>query len=177
MPWCSYYVYLHIYKIFKKQLWMCWSFNQKFDPNRAREPMHTSMRFHFLYCRICTYVHYLLTIINLISSTYICTFWICVIFARLKVKSLELRYWLGGCFLLFGPIFVQQMTIVKYPVRDIKKTKPRIYKFPNLKCCKMSFKAFEMKKQGLKCFFKVIIRNNTPLTRGFKRLSGLLAAL
>ena len=38
------------------------------------------------------------------------------------------------------------------PVRDIKKTKPRIHQFTNLKCFKMSFKVFEMKKQGLKCF-------------------------
>ena len=39
----------------------------------------------------------------------------------------------------------------------------------------MFFKAFKMKKQGLKCFFKLI--NNTTLKRGFKRLSGLYAAL
>ena len=38
------------------------------------------------------------------------------------------------------------------PVWDINKMKPRIHQFTNLKCCKMSFKAFKMKKQGLKCF-------------------------
>ena len=32
----------------------------------------------------------------------------------------------------------------------LQKTKPRILQFMNLKCCKMSFKAFKMKKQGLK---------------------------
>ena len=37
-----------------------------------------------------------------------------------------------------------------------------IHQFTNLKCCKMSFKAFKMKKQGL---------NDTPLKRGCKRLS------
>ena len=42
------------------------------------------------------------------------------------------------------------------PVRDIKKTKPRIHQFTNLKYCKMSLKAFKMKKQGLKGFFKVM---------------------
>ena len=31
-----------------------------------------------------------------------------------------------------------------------------IHQFTNLKCCKMSFKAFEKKKQGLNCFLKVI---------------------
>ena len=82
--------------------------------------------------------------------------------AYLKFKSLELRYWLGRCFLLFGPIFVQQMTIVKYPVRDIKKTKPRILQFTNSKCYKMSFKAFKLKRLGLKGFFEVIKR---PLCR------------
>ena len=45
-------------------------------------------------------------------------------------------------------------------------SKKRNHQFTNLKCCKMSFKAFKMKKQGLKCFFKV--RNNAPLKRGFK---------
>jgi len=45
----------------------------------------------------------------------------------------------------------------------------------NLKSCKVSFKAFKMKKQDLKCFIK--IRNNSPLKRVFKRLSGLFAAL
>ena len=45
----------------------------------------------------------------------------------------------------------------------------------------MSFKAFKMKKHGLKCLFKVM--NNKQYTikrgfkRGFKRLSGLNAAL
>ena len=34
------------------------------------------------------------------------------------------------------------------PVRDIKKTKPRIHQFTNLKFFKMSFKAFKMKKKG-----------------------------
>ena len=49
-----------------------------------------------------------------------------------------------------------------------------IHQFMN---CKMSFKVFKMKKQGLKCFLKWQIRNNTPLKRGCKRLSGLYAAL
>ena len=31
-------------------------------------------------------------------------------------------------------------------------SKKRNHKFTNLKCCKMSFKAFKMKKQDLKCF-------------------------
>ena len=35
------------------------------------------------------------------------------------------------------------------PVHDIKK---RNYEFTNSKCCKMYFKAFQMKRQGLKCF-------------------------
>ena len=39
-----------------------------------------------------------------------------------------------------------------------KKKKPRIHQFANLKCCKVSFKAFKMKKYLL--FFKV--RINTP---------------
>ena len=50
-----------------------------------------------------------------------------------------------------------------------QKTKPPIHQLTNLKCCKISFKAFKMKKQGWKCFFKV--RNNTlliPLTRVLK---------
>ena len=34
---------------------------------------------------------------------------------------------------------------------------------------------FKMKKQGLKCFFKVI--NNTPLKRGFKRPSAFMQHL
>ena len=34
----------------------------------------------------------------------------------------------------------------------IETTNSSILQFTNLKCCKMSFKAFEMKKQGLKCF-------------------------
>ena len=38
--------------------------------------------------------------------------------------------------------------------RDIKNTKPRIHQFTNVKCCKMSFKAFDMKWQGLKCLLK-----------------------
>ena len=33
-----------------------------------------------------------------------------------------------------------------------QKTKPRILQFTNLKCCKMSFNSFKIKKQGLKCF-------------------------
>ena len=37
-------------------------------------------------------------------------------------------------------------------------TNSQINQFTNLKCCKMSFKAFKMKKQGLKCFCKVINR-------------------
>jgi hypothetical protein len=43
----------------------------------------------------------------------------------------------------------------------------------------MSFKAFKMKKQGLKCFCKAVSFEIicTPLKRGFKRLSGLYAAL
>ena len=36
-----------------------------------------------------------------------------------------------------------------------QKNKTRILQFTNLKCCKMPFKAFTTKKQGLKCFFKV----------------------
>ena len=34
------------------------------------------------------------------------------------------------------------------PVHDIKK---RNYEFTNSKCCKMYFKAFQMKRQSLKC--------------------------
>ena len=48
-------------------------------------------------------------------------------------------------------------TILATKLQDliiIKHTKPRIHQFTNLKCCKMSFKAFKMKKQGLKCFLK-----------------------
>ena len=37
----------------------------------------------------------------------------------------------------------------------------------------MPFRAFKMKKQGFKTFFKQQIRNDTPLKRGFKRLSGV----
>ena len=45
--------------------------------------------------------------------------------------------------------FCQQ---TKYLTCDIKKTKSRIRQFTNLKCWKMSFKAFKMKKQGSKYF-------------------------
>ena len=33
-------------------------------------------------------------------------------------------------------------------------TNSTIHQFTNLKCCKMSFKAFKMKKQGLRCLLK-----------------------
>ena len=33
-------------------------------------------------------------------------------------------------------------------------TNSPIQQFTNLKCCKMSFKAFKMKKQALKCFLE-----------------------
>ena len=36
----------------------------------------------------------------------------------------------------------------------IKKTKPRIHQFTNLKRCKMFFKSFKMKRQDRKCFLK-----------------------
>ena len=55
-----------------------------------------------------------------------------------------------------------------------QKTKPRIHQFTNLKCCKISFIAFKMKKQGLKCFFKVI--NKKPLKRGFIKALWLLCS-
>ena len=45
--------------------------------------------------------------------------------------------------------------------------KPRIHEFKVLQ------NVFKMKKQGLKCFLKKEIRNNTLLKRDFKRLSGL----
>ena len=39
-------------------------------------------------------------------------------------------------------------------VRNLfKKAKRQILQFTNLKCCKMSLKAFKLKNQGLKCFF------------------------
>ena len=38
--------------------------------------------------------------------------------------------------------------------RNHEFTNSRIYQFTNLKCCKMSFKAFKMKKKSLKCFLK-----------------------
>ena len=33
-------------------------------------------------------------------------------------------------------------------------SKKQNHEFTNSKCCKMYFKAFKMKKQGLKCFIK-----------------------
>ena len=60
----------------------------------------------------------------------------------------------------------------KWPVRDIKKN-PRNHEFTNLKCCKMSSKAFKMKKQGLKCFLKK--KNLIHHYKGV--LKGLYAAL
>ena len=40
-------------------------------------------------------------------------------------------------------------------VRNLfKKAKRQILQFTNLKCCKMSLKAFKLKNQGLKCFLK-----------------------
>ena len=48
------------------------------------------------------------------------------------------------CVCKLFPIFI----VLNQPVRDIKKTKPPIHHFTNLKCCKMSFKAFRMKKKG-----------------------------
>ena len=53
--------------------------------------------------------------------------------------------------------------------------KKRNHQFTNLKCCKMYLKGFKMKRQGLKCFQSIWIRNNTLLQRGFKRLAGLFA--
>ena len=55
-------------------------------------------------------------------------------------------------------------------------TNSPILKFTNLKCCKMSFKSFKIKKQDINFFLKEI-KNHTLLKRGFKRLVGLFAVL
>ena len=77
---------------------------------------------------------------------------------------------LGKLFYLKTSMFLLFTT----SVCDIKK---RNHKFTNLKCCKMSFKAFKMKNQGLKSFYINEKIDNTPSKKGFKRLSGLYAAL
>ena len=60
-----------------------------------------------------------------------------------------------------------------------QKTKPRILQFTNSPI--LEFKVLQnvlkMKKRGIKCFFKVITRNDTPLKGGCKRLFAIYAAL
>ena len=54
---------------------------------------------------------------------------------------------------------MHKQPIIKHnkAVCDIKKRKPPIHQFTNLKCCKMPLKAFKMKKTTrLKMFFKVM---------------------
>ena len=59
-------------------------------------------------------------------------------------------------------LFQSIYSCINYITQNITKnsynlfvtSKKRNLKFKNLKCCKMSFKAFKMKKQGLKCLLK-----------------------
>ena len=83
--------------------------------------------------------------------------------------AIELRVDLSRILCKFQPEFSYN-----YTNKKTETTHLRIHQFTNLKCDNMSFKAFKIKKQGLKCF---IIINNTQLERGFGRNSGLYAAL
>ena len=67
-------------------------------------------------------------------------------FSLRKMCTYRLMIW-RNCLLFYILSNIENLA-----VRDIKKTKPRIHQFTNLKWFRMSLKALKMKKEGLKCF-------------------------
>ena len=92
-------------------------------------------------------------------------------YLKKKIQFLILRIAYFKCFAEFYPVLYLEA------INLFVTSKKRNHQFTNLKCYKMSFKAFKIKKARLKMFFKVIDKKLYTIKKGFKRLFGLFAAL